>query len=174
MYPSLLSFWIDRKLKTTTPDPFVKRLVQPTAQKLTGIIHTTQTDTGTRTKCMFAHSFLPTVHSSVLPRNTIFCNMLKSLICKQLCKQWQFAAVSCTKVHNNRKQVQIILQETATNVHKFEQLLCNNRSRCHGNVHINDDSKSHRIIPIAWCVTINPIYVRGGHSVRDDKSHIRV
>ena len=38
---------------------------------------------------------------------------------------------------------------------------------------INDDSKSHRIIPIAWRVTINPIYVRGGQSARDDKSHIR-
>ena len=47
------------------------------------------------------------------------------------------------------------------------------RSRCHGNVRINDDSKSHRIIPIAWRVTINPIYVRGGQSARDDKSHIR-
>ena len=42
------------------------------------------------------------------------------------------------------------------------------RSRCHGNVRINDDSKSHRIIPIAWRVTINPIYVRGGQSARDD------
>ena len=47
------------------------------------------------------------------------------------------------------------------------------RSRCHGNVRINDDSKSHRIIPIAWRVTINPIYIRGGQSARDDKSHIR-
>ena len=47
------------------------------------------------------------------------------------------------------------------------------RSRCHGNVHINDDSKSHRIILIAWRVTINSIYVRGGQSARDDKSHIR-
>ena len=47
------------------------------------------------------------------------------------------------------------------------------RSRCHGNVRINDDSKSHRIIPIAWRVLINPIYVRGGQSARDDKSHIR-
>ena len=45
-------------------------------------------------------------------------------------------------------------------------------SRCHGNVRINDDSKSHRIIPIAWRVTINPIYVRGGQSARADKSHI--
>ena len=47
------------------------------------------------------------------------------------------------------------------------------RSRCHGNVRINDDSKSHRIIPLAWRVMINPIYVRGGQSARDDKSHIR-
>ena len=46
------------------------------------------------------------------------------------------------------------------------------RSRCHGNVRIND-SKSHRIIPIAWRVTINPKYVRCGQSARDDKSHIR-
>ena len=47
------------------------------------------------------------------------------------------------------------------------------RSRCHGNVCINDDFNSHRIIPIARRVTINPIYVRGGQSARDDKSHIR-
>ena len=42
-----------------------------------------------------------------------------------------------------------------------------------GNVRINDDSKSHTIIPIAWRVTMNPIYVRCGQSARDDKSHIR-
>ena len=45
-------------------------------------------------------------------------------------------------------------------------------SRCHGNVRLNDDSKSHRIIPIAWRVTINPIYVRCGQCVRDDINDI--
>ena len=33
---------------------------------------------------------------------------------------------------------------------------------------LNDDSKSHRIIPIAWRVTIDPVYVRCGQSARDD------
>ena len=49
-------------------------------------------------------------------------------------------------------------------------LLCT-RSRCHGNVRLNDDSKSQRSIPIASRVIIYPVDVRGGQSARDDKSH---
>ena len=46
------------------------------------------------------------------------------------------------------------------------------RSRCHGNVCLND-FKSERSIPIALHVIINPIDVRGGQSARDDKSRTR-
>ena len=45
------------------------------------------------------------------------------------------------------------------------------RSRCHGNVHLNNDSKLQRSIPIALRAIINPVDVRGGQSARDDKSH---
>ena len=45
------------------------------------------------------------------------------------------------------------------------------RSHCHGNVRLNNDSKSQRSIPIALCVIINPVDVRGGQSARDEKSH---
>ena len=55
-----------------------------------------------------------------------------------------------------------------------------NRSRCHGNVRLNDDSMSHRSLArdsksrrrtyVAGRVhvTINPIHVRGRQSARDD------
>ena len=47
------------------------------------------------------------------------------------------------------------------------------RSCCHSNVcTINDDSKSHRSIPITRRVILYPIYVHCGQSVRDNKSHI--
>ena len=48
-----------------------------------------------------------------------------------------------------------------------------NRSCCHGNVRLKDDSKLQRSIPIASRVIINPVDVRGGQSARDDKSHTR-
>ena len=51
--------------------------------------------------------------------------------------------------------------------------ICMYRSRCHGNVRLNDDSKSERSIPIALRVIINPVDVRGGQSARDNKSHTR-
>ena len=47
------------------------------------------------------------------------------------------------------------------------------RSCCHGNVRLNDDSKSQRSIPIASRVIINPVDVRSGKSAHDDKSHTR-
>ena len=40
------------------------------------------------------------------------------------------------------------------------------RSHYHGNGHLNDDSKSQRSIPIASCMILIPIHVRGRQSVR--------
>ena len=37
-----------------------------------------------------------------------------------------------------------------------------NKSHCHGNVHLKDDSKSHRSIPIAWLMVHNSICIHGG------------
>ena len=37
----------------------------------------------------------------------------------------------------------------------------------HGNMHLNDDSKSQRSIPIALCVIQNPVDVRCRQSVRE-------
>ena len=42
------------------------------------------------------------------------------------------------------------------------------RFHCHGNVHVNDYSKSHRSIPIAWRVILSPIHVCCRQSVCDD------
>ena len=47
------------------------------------------------------------------------------------------------------------------------------RFHCHGNGHLNDDSKSQRSIPIALRMILIPIHVRGGQSVCDDKFHTR-
>ena len=51
------------------------------------------------------------------------------------------------------------------------RVLIQHRSCCHGNMHLNDDSKSQRSIPIASRVIINPIDVRGRQGAHDDKSH---
>ena len=40
-------------------------------------------------------------------------------------------------------------------------------SHCHGNMHLNNDSKSQRSIPIALCVIQNPVDVRCRQSVRE-------
>ena len=48
------------------------------------------------------------------------------------------------------------------------------RSHCHGSVHINDDSKSHSSIPIAWCVILNLVDVLCGQSACDNEAHIRI
>ena len=51
--------------------------------------------------------------------------------------------------------------------------LSENRSHCHGNGCLNDDSKSHRSIPIALHMILNPADMCGGQSVHDSKSHRR-
>ena len=66
-------------------------------------------------------------------------------------------------------------QETAANDQNLGQLhsklktcLCDYRSHCHGNVCLNDDSKSQRRTLMAWLVILNRVDVRGGQSARDE------
>ena len=47
------------------------------------------------------------------------------------------------------------------------------RSRCHGNVHLNDDSHSQRSILIALHVILNTIDIRCTQNACDNKSHAR-
>ena len=52
-----------------------------------------------------------------------------------------------------------------------ERVTYEHRSCCHGNVHLNDDSKSQRNIPIASCVILNSVDVCGRQSAHDNKSY---
>ena len=51
-------------------------------------------------------------------------------------------------------------------------IIVNHISHCHGNVHLNDDSKSQRRTLNAWHMILNLVDVCGGQTARDDKSHI--
>ena len=52
-------------------------------------------------------------------------------------------------------------------IHPHKCGLFVNGSRCHGNMRLNDDSKSQRSISIALRVIISPVDVCGGQSARE-------
>ena len=57
------------------------------------------------------------------------------------------------------------------NVHDVNNMVYEHRSHCHGSMHLNNDSKCQRSIPIAWCMILNPVDVRDGQSACDNKFH---
>ena len=83
----------------------------------------------------------------------------------------QVTTISCTHVVKSVIEHWLKQLNEETELHKHSQISIQYyRSHCHGNVYIyiNDDSKSHRSIPIAWRMILNPVDVCCGQSVSDN------